>query len=272
MPDQPNIRSDGRSRFNEKVVIVAGAAQGMGLVTAEMFAREGARVVAIDASPAVSASWMKVQQAVPGADGFAIQCDVTDGQACERATRATIDRYGKVDVLAFLAGVLQQANPVVDLPVEEWDRVMNVNVKGAMLMCRAVVPHMMAKHSGRVVTISSWYGHSGHALFSAYCASKAALKVFTQCLAAETAEYGITANCICPGNINTSMHQNALAAEAAKRGVTFEEMKSTEWAKIPLGKAGDPEEIARGLLFLASDDAAYITGASLDINGGVLFH
>jgi 3-oxoacyl-[acyl-carrier protein] reductase len=244
----------------------------MGRVTAEMFAREGASVVAVDASPSVSASWAEVEQAVPGADGISIRCDVTDVEACERATRATIDRYGKVDVLAFLAGVLQEANSVIDLPIGEWDRVMNVNLKGAMLMSKAVVPHMIERHSGRIVTIASWYGHSGHAYFSAYCASKAALIVFTQCLAAETASYGITANIICPGNINTSMHQKALKDEAAKRGVTFEAMKATEWAKIPLGKAGDPEEISHGILFLASDDAGYITGASLDINGGVLFH
>jgi NAD(P)-dependent dehydrogenase (short-subunit alcohol dehydrogenase family) len=167
--------------------------------------------------------------------------------------------------------VLQEPATVVDLEIDEWDRVMAVNLKGTFLMTKAVVPYMMEQRRGRIVTIASWYGHSGHAFFSAYCTSKAGVIVLTQCLAAELSDYGVTVNTICPGNINTSMHQEALRGEAAERGISEEEMRRIEWDKIPLRKAGDPEDIADAVGFLASDQAKYITGASLDVNGGVLF-
>jgi NAD(P)-dependent dehydrogenase (short-subunit alcohol dehydrogenase family) len=120
------------------------------------------------------------------------------------------------------------------------------------------------------VFIGSYYGRQGVAFFSAYCASKAGLINFSSSLALEVADANITVNSVSPGMINTTMHQSALQAEADKRGITFEQMRDTEWDKTPFKRAGEPEDIAHAVLFLASGDARYITGASLDVNGGVL--
>lgn len=243
----------------------------MGRTTVEAFTREGATVVALDVNPSVSDSWAEIRAQYPGSAGFPLQCDISDLQECRRAVQEALERFGHIDVVAMIAGVLQNASPVSELSSQEWDHVMSVNLRGPFLLAKAVAPTMMERRAGKIIAISSWWGHSGHAYYSAYCCSKAGLIVLTQSLAAELAPYGITANCICPGNINTSMHQRALREEAEKRGIRVDDLKASEYAKIPLGRPGEPEDITCGVLFLASDDAGYITGASLDINGGVLF-
>jgi len=252
-------------RFDGKSVMIVGAAGGIGAATARKFAEEGASLALFDISDSVTA----VLDGVAGGSGLAATIDITDLDSCAGAARAVLDRFGRIDVLAVIAGLIHDANPVTELPIDDWDRIMDVNLKGPFLLMKAVAPLIGA--GGSIVTIGSWYGHSGHAFFSAYCASKAGLIVLSQTLAGELADSGIRVNCVCPGNINTSMHRDALTAEAAKRGVSFEEMRDIEWAKIPLKEAGDPSVIADAVAFLASDDAGYITGASLDVNGGVLF-
>ena len=253
------------SRFQGKSVMIVGAAGGIGSATAQRFADEGASLALFDMTPGVHDTMASLN----GAEGFADICDITDPASCAAAVAATVERFGGLDVLAVIAGALHPANPVRDLPISDWDLMMDVNLKGPFLCTRAAVPHM--RRGGAIVTIGSWYGQSGHAFFSAYCASKAGLIVYTQCLADELAPEGIRANCVCPGNINTGMHRHALEAEAATRGIGFEEMRDIEWAKIPLGAAGPPECIADAVAFLASPDAAYITGASIDVNGGCKF-
>lgn len=251
--------------FEGKSAMIVGAAGGIGTATAQRFAAEGASLALFDMTPGVH----DTLAALEGADGFAGICDITDLDSCRAAVAATTERFGALDVLAVIAGALHPASPAEDLPTADWDLMMDVNLKGPFLLTKAAIPQM--RRGGAIVTIGSWYGQSGHAFFSAYCASKAGLIVYTQCLADELAPAGIRANCVCPGNINTGMHRHALEAEAATRGVSFEEMRDIEWAKIPLGVAGPPECIADAVAFLASDDAGYITGASIDVNGGCKF-
>jgi NAD(P)-dependent dehydrogenase (short-subunit alcohol dehydrogenase family) len=260
------------SEFSGIVVMLTGAASGIGRVTAELFAQAGAHLALLDISPKVGEALEQIKSKFPGTHGLAIECDVSSFADCQRATSATIAEFGRIDVLAPISGLLQVASPVKDLSLEDWNRVIAVNLTGPFLLAKAVGPQMISQASGRIVNVASWWGRNGHALFSAYCASKAALIVFTQALAEEMAPYGVTANTVCPGNINTMMHQTALKEEALKRGISFEEMKDREWSKIPLGKAGDPEDIGNAIMFLASERAKYVTGASLDVNGGVLFH
>jgi NAD(P)-dependent dehydrogenase (short-subunit alcohol dehydrogenase family) len=259
-------------RFRDRVAVVVGAAQGIGLVTAEGLLAEGASVVMSDVVPGVVETAEKLNAGAPeGASAFGQVCDIVDPEACEALAAAAEERYGRIDVLAVIAGVVQDAKSVEELTPEEWDRIMAINAKGPFLVTRAALPRMKKAEGGRIVTIASFYGEAAHAYFSAYCASKGAVRIWTQSLAAEVAEYGITANAVAPGNINTSMHQKALQDEADERGVSKQEIQDIEWGKIPLKVAGDPADIADAVLFLASDQAKYITGACIDVNGGVLF-
>lgn len=257
-------------RFKDKVVLVVGAAQGIGRTAARLFAAEGAVVVTADVQPTIDAERAKLEQEFPGLRGFAVRLDVTDADASVALAERIVKELGKVDVLAHIAGVVQTAGRAEDLELPEWDRVFEVNTKGPFLTTRAVVPHMREAGYGRIVLIGSYYGRHGVPLFTAYCASKAAVINYTSSLALEVADAGITVNSVSPGMINTEMHQGALAAEAQARGVSYEEVRDTEWGKTPLGRAGEPEDIANAVLFLASDQAPYITGASIDVNGGVL--
>jgi NAD(P)-dependent dehydrogenase (short-subunit alcohol dehydrogenase family) len=257
--------------FEGKVAVVVGANRGIGKVTAELFASKGAVVVMTDVQPSVSEAFDSIKAAVPSVQGFAAVHDVTDPSSSVELAERVMKEYGRVDILAHIAGVVQTAERAENLAIEEWDRVMNVNLKGPFLTTRAFVPHMRAAgHGGRIVIIGSYYGRHGVAYFTSYNASKAGVINYASSLALEVADAGITVNSVSPGMVNTEMHQGALQAEADKRGITFEEMRDTEWGKTPFKKAGDPEDIAHAVLFLASDEAKYITGASLDVNGGVL--
>ena len=258
------------ARFTDKVVVVVGAAQGIGRVTADLFAKEGATVVATDVNPAIDKVFAEIQGDHPGMRGFSIVHDVTDRSSSQAVVDRTVAEFGRIDILAHIAGVVQTAGLAEDLDVAEWDRVMSVNLKGPFLMTQAVVPVMRASKWGRIVIIGSYYGRHGVAYFTAYNSSKAGVISYASSLALEVADSNITVNSVSPGMVNTEMHQGALQAEADNRGITYEEMRDTEWNKTPFKKAGDPEDIANAVLFLASDEAKYITGASLDVNGGVL--
>lgn len=258
---------------DSRVVLVTGAGGGMGREVAARYAALGDRLVLVDlaqdgldrAAEALRSEW-------PSVELLLLPADVSQPASVQRVAAQVQEWAGRVDVLALLAGVLQQANKVTEIDLDEWDRVNNINVRGVFLMAKYLVPLMPKGGSSSIATIASWYGHSGHGFFAAYCASKAGVISLTQSLADELAEDGIRANTVCPGNIDTQMHRDALAAEARERGITFEEMKNIEWSKIPLGIAGPAGSIADAVEFLTSDKASYITGASIDVNGGVLFH
>jgi len=258
-------------RFDDRVVMISGAARGIGFATAETFGREGAKLALSDVDSEVDSALERLDGNGSATDGLVTRCDITDEEQCAAFTKQTLDRFGRIDVLAVIAGVLQRAARVSEIPAEEWDRVLAVNAKGPLLLAKAVLPHMREGGGGRIVTIASWFGYSGHAFFGAYCASKAAVRMLTQAMAEEEAENGITVNALAPGNVDTDMHRTALRTEAEKRGISFDELKQIEWDKIPLKYACPPEDIANGVAFLASDEARYITGATLDVNGGVMF-
>lgn len=241
----------------------------MGRSSARLFAEEGAIIAMADVNPDVANAFTQIQSQCQ-CDGFTMVVDVQSADDCNRLIAETVARFGRIDVLAFFSGVAQHSAEVADLDEEEWDRVIDINLKGAFLVMRAAARVMREQRHGRIVAIASDWGRSGMPLFSAYCASKAGLIVLTQSLAAEVARSGVTANTIAPSLINTGMHEAALRDEAAHRGVAFESFRDAEWDKVPIGKAGEPEDVARAVLFLASDDARYITGASLDVGGGLM--
>lgn len=256
-----------------KFALITGSTGGMGRVTAARFAADGYGLVLVDISQAAIDQFAAdLAAAHPGTAIYGFECDVASEESVSAVAARLREEGVALDVLALLAGVVQDAAPVTEMPVETWDRVHGINLRGLFLSAKAWVP-LLKEHAGAsIVTIASWWGEAGHAYFAAYCTSKAGVISFTQVLAAELAPKGIRANAIAPGNIDTGMHRAALDAEALERGISFEEMKAVEWAKIPLGIAGPPTSISDAVAFLASPHASYITGATLDVNGGVMFN
>ena len=255
------------------VALVTGAAGSIGRACVEAFAANGAAVVLADVEPQTEAMdrlLADVGSRYPDARGSVHACDVADADDVERLAAQIDDRWGRVDYLALVAGILHEARPVEAVPLEDWDRVLGVNLRGPFLLTLALVPLMRRQPTGSIVAIASWYGRLGHAFFGPYCASKAGLIVLTQVLAAELAGAGIRANSVSPGNVDTPMHHQGLEDEAVQREITYEEMREIEWRKIPLGVPSAAGDIANAVLFLCSDAASSITGASIDVNGGVL--
>jgi NAD(P)-dependent dehydrogenase (short-subunit alcohol dehydrogenase family) len=252
------------------VGIITGAAGGVGRVTAERFAKDGWDLVLVDVADSVNEVAAEVAK-TSGRKAVAVKTDIT-----QEANLAAIDAAlrqvgGQLKFLGLVAAVLQKVGPIETLELAEWDRVFNLNIRANVILIKHFAPVMKAAGGGSIVTVSSWFGRSGHGFFSAYCASKAALISLTHSAADELAADKIRVNSVAPGNIATSMHFTALREEAEKRGITFEEMKKIEWDKIPLGRAADPAEVVAAIAFLASADGTYLTGATIDVNGGVLF-
>jgi NAD(P)-dependent dehydrogenase (short-subunit alcohol dehydrogenase family) len=252
------------------VGIVTGAAGGVGRVTAERFAKDGWDLVLVDVVDSVNEVAAEVAK-TSGRKVVGVKTDITQEANLPAIDKALRQVGGPLKFLGLVAAVLQKVGPIETLDLAEWDRVFNINIRANVILIKHFAPVMKAAGGGSIVTVSSWFGRSGHGFFSAYCASKAALISLTHSAAAELAGDKIRVNSVAPGNIATSMHFTALREEAEKRGITFEEMKKIEWDKIPLGRAADPAEIVAAIAFLASADGTYLTGTTIDVNGGVLF-
>jgi NAD(P)-dependent dehydrogenase (short-subunit alcohol dehydrogenase family) len=252
------------------VGIITGAAGGVGRVTAERFAKDGWDLVLVDVAESVNDVAAEVAK-TSGRKTVGVKTDITQEASLTAIGTALRQVGGQLKFLGLVAAVLQKVGPIEALDLAEWDRVFNINVRANVMLIKHFAPVMKAAGGGSIVTVSSWFGRSGHGFFSAYCASKAALISLTHSAADELAADKIRVNSVAPGNIATSMHFTALREEAEKRGITFEEMKKIEWDKIPLGRAADPAEVVAAIAFLASADGTYLTGTTIDVNGGVLF-
>ncbi|HEV7480303.1 MAG TPA: SDR family NAD(P)-dependent oxidoreductase [Roseiarcus sp.] len=252
------------------VGIITGAAGGVGRVTAERFAKDGWDLVLVDVVDSVNEVAAEVARA-SGRKAVAVKTDITQEANLTAIDAALRQVGGQLKFLGLVAAVLQKVGPIETLELAEWDRVFNINIRANVILIKHFAPVIKAAGGGSIVTVSSWFGRSGHGFFSAYCASKAALISLTHSAADELAADNIRVNSVAPGNIATSMHFTALREEAEKRGITFEEMKKIEWDKIPLGRAADPAEVVAAIAFLASADGTYLTGTTIDVNGGVLF-
>lgn len=240
--------------------IVTGAASGIGRATAELLAAEGAAVVVADRDEAGEAVAAGIRTA--GGRATFVRCDVTSADDCRRVVEACSATFGGLEVLVNNAGIIRRAS-VVDTTEAEWDAVMAVNVKSVFLMSKFAIPVMASEGGGAIVNTASGWGLVGGAKAAAYCASKAAVVNLTRAMAIDHGPAGIRVNCVCPGDTDTAM----LRSEARQLGEDAGAFLAGA-ADRPLGRVGTPEDIARAILYLASDAAGFVAGSALVVDGG----
>ena len=257
-------------RLEGKVTLVTGGARGIGRAIAHRFADEGASV-AVLALHAESATTAANELAAGGAPTIGIGGDVSSEDDVRRAVEETVTAFGRLDVMVNNAGAIA-IGPVVETSAETWDRVVAVNLRGVFLGCREAARQMIAQGSGgRIVNASSGAGRRGDALVGAYSASKFGVIGLTQALAVELAPHAITVNAYCPGHVTSTPMWDQIDEEVtARSGEQRGAAKRAAEAEPPLRRSGRPDEIAAAVAYLASDEAAFVTGESLLIAGGLV--
>jgi len=248
-------------RLLNKTALITGGTSGIGAATAILFAKEGASVAIAGRNEKRGHS---VTDRILHAGGKAIfiRTDVRKAGECRRAVEETLGSFGKLDILFNNAGVFYSHN-ILDCSEEEWDLQLDVNLKGTFLISKFALPSMIQQGSGVIINNSSGWGIVGGDQAVAYCASKGGVVLLTKAMAIDHGRQGIRVNCICPGDVDTPM----LPEDARMRGLKWEDYLAG-CANRPLGRIGTVDEIARAVLFLASDDSSFMTGAALVVDGG----
>ena len=245
-------------RLKDNVAIVTGAGRGIGLGVAKAFVEEGANVAICDISRDILDSGLAEIQST-GKQSLAFETDVSNKNQIQIVVNEMLARYGRIDILVNCAGI-NEILPFEEITEEQWDRMLEVNLKGVFLCCQAVMGHMKSQRSGSIVSMTSVAAKTGGLLAGVhYSVSKAGIICLTKSLARAVAPYNITVNAVAPGRIDTPMIETA-----------SEEENEQFIRSIPLGRLGTPGDVAKAVVFLVSDEARYITGEILDVNGGVL--
>ncbi|QJA06476.1 3-oxoacyl-[acyl-carrier-protein] reductase [Thermosulfurimonas marina] len=240
-----------------KVALVTGASRGIGRAVALELARSGAQVAVNYAASEGPAQEVVREIEALGGQALAVKFDVADPEAVSQGVKEVEEALGKIDILVNNAGITRDGL-CMRLKEEDWERVLSVNLKGAFLVTKAVLPGMMKRRWGRIINVSSVVAFSGNPGQTNYAASKAGLVGFSRSLALEVATRGITVNVVAPGFIETDM-----------TAALPEKVREALLSRVPLGRPGTPEEVAYAVVFLASEKAAYITGTVIHVNGGL---
>lgn len=256
-------KSQARGSLRGKVALITGGASGIGRATALLFAREGAKIAVVDVN---QDGGQAVVQSISDNEGQAIfvPCDVSQAADCQQAVQQTMAMLGGLDILFNNAGIIRRAS-VLELGEDEWDRVMAVNVKSVFLLSKYAIPVMVEAGGGVIINTASGWGLVGGRQAASYCASKGAVVLLTKAMALDHGEQNIRVNCICPGDTDTPL----LHSEAKQLNQASDHFLA-EAARRPLKRLGQPEDIAQAALYLAGDASAFVTGASLVVDGGGL--
>ena len=249
-------------RLAGTAALITGATSGIGEATAVMFAEEGAAVAIVGRD---SDRGHAVQERIVSAGGQAIfvRADVRRADDCERAVADTVGAFGRLDILFNNAGVYHE-NDTIGCSEEEWDAQVDTSLKGAFLMSKFALPHMVAQGSGSIVNCSSGWGLVGGERAVAYCAAKGGMVVMTKAMALDHGRQGIRVNAVCPGDTDTPMERE----DAKAKGMSWDGYVRWAGEGRPIERIASPDEVARAVLFLASDEASYITGAAVPVDGG----
>ncbi|MCK4324235.1 MAG: SDR family oxidoreductase [Armatimonadetes bacterium] len=257
-------------KLEGRIAVVTGGGRGIGAQICRTFAQQGAGVAVVDIQQEAAG---QVAEAIGRSAGqaIAVACDVTDRDDVEQAADQVEQELGPLAIWVNNAGV-SYILPFLECTEQIWDQTLEVNLKGAYLGCQAAVRRMAPRQRGVIINMSSQSGKVGNSHYAAYCASKFGVIGLTQSLAVEFAAQGIRVNAICPGVVPTPMWDTQIEDYARKRDLEPGQVMSYFESEIPMGRVGNAEEIAQAALFLASDEAAYITGQALNVSGGAVMH
>jgi len=250
-------------RAKDKVAVITGAGQGIGRAYAHRFVQEGAKVVVAELNESKGKAVAEELQSLDG-QGIFVRTDVTDEASCQEMAAAAVRQFGRIDILVNNAAVFStiKMKPFWELSVAEWDQLMAVNVRGVWLASKAVVSQMRKQGSGRIINISSGVVFMGRPNYLHYVASKGAVITMTRAMARELGEFGITVNAITPGPTFTEIPRETVTPEQKEAMIRMQSIRRAE----------EPQDLVGTVVFLASDDSAFITGQTINVDGGMNFH
>jgi NAD(P)-dependent dehydrogenase (short-subunit alcohol dehydrogenase family) len=248
-------------RLQDRIALVTGSASGIGAATVARLCAEGATVLASGLQADL------LQEVGRRTGAIALECDVTSEQSVKALVESVSTRFGRLDIVVNVAGIVIN-DDVASITDECWEQTLSVNLTGTMRVCRAVIPLLVQSGGGAVVNVSSVAAFNASAGMASYAASKAGVLALTRALANRYGGNRIRANCVCPGWVRTPMSEAEMKTTAAERGISVEQAYGELEARLALRRVGEPQEIAAAIAFLASDDASFVTGATLVADGG----